>query len=49
LPPGDYEGEFEHPTLGRLAFTLHVDAGIQQDVRKSFPKFDPEQVLKDYH
>jgi serine/threonine protein kinase len=48
LPPGDYEGVLENPTLGSMPFTLHVDAGTQQEVRKAFSAFDSEQVLKDY-
>lgn len=48
LAAGDYEVVVEHPTLGRWQFTLHVEAGGQQMIRKSFPAFDPEQVLKSY-
>jgi serine/threonine protein kinase len=49
LLPGDYEVVFENPALGRLPFTLHVDPGVPQEVRKAYPGFDPGQVLKDYH
>lgn len=48
LPAGDYEVVVEHPTLGRMRFTLHVESGRHQDVRKSFQAFDPGQVLKSY-
>jgi hypothetical protein len=48
LPPGDYEGVLENPTLGSMPFTLHVDASTQQEVRKAFSAFDSKQVLKDY-
>jgi hypothetical protein len=48
LEPGDYEGVLENPTLGSMPFSLHVDAGTQQAVRKAFSTFDSKQVLKDY-
>lgn len=49
LPAGDYEVMLEHPALGTMQLKLHVEAGKQQEIQKSFPKFDPEQVLKGYH
>jgi len=49
LPPGDYEGVLENPTLGSLPFTLHVDAGTEQDVRRTYPTFNPGRVLSSYH
>ncbi len=48
LPAGDFEVALDHPTLGSMRFTLHVESGRQQDIRKSFQTFDPEQVLKSY-
>lgn len=48
LPAGDYAVILEHPALGRMQFKLHVEAGKQQEIRKSFPEFDPEQILKGY-
>jgi serine/threonine-protein kinase len=48
LPPGDYRLLLGHPRLGDFAVPLRVKAGAVQQVRHSFPKFDPEQVLKDY-
>lgn len=48
LPAGDYEVMLEHPALGTMQLRLRVEAGKHQEIRKSFPKFDPEQVLKGY-
>jgi hypothetical protein len=48
LPPGDYRLLLRHPRIGDFAVPLRVKAGAVQQVRHSFPKFDPEQVLKHY-
>ena len=48
LPAGDYQVVLAHPSLGNTKLALHVNAGSQQQIRQSFPGFDPDQVLKAY-
>lgn len=48
LPPGDYRLLLAHPKLGEFAVAVRVEAGVVKQSRHSFPKFDPDVILKEY-
>ena len=48
LPPGLYRLVLSHPKFDDMLVPIRVDAGAETVIRRSFPTFDPEQVLKAY-
>lgn len=48
VPPGEYRLVLSHPKFGDLSLPVRGRAGQVTDIRRSFPGFDPAEVLKAY-